>query len=628
MKRLLILLLVLSSLLSIVGCDRQDEALTPISMLTSIVTTESTETPAIAPTVTATANEPISGFGEYQGYSESQYDYKEWVKSSQYVTMRDGTKLAVDIYHPAQNGKAVSTPLPAIWTHHRYHRENVISLFWLEIVLKHGYVIGAVDVRGGGASYGTQSTLFSPEETRDAYDITEWFASQPWCDGNIGMYGVSYLGITQYMAASTHPPHLKAIFPEMAMFDLYSLVYPGGIFIDDHIATWSSEVKLLDASGMPVDEDHDGTLLSAALQEHEANRDTFDLAASSTYRDSYDSGLKEELYRVSNPAIYLDQVSNSDVAIYHWAGWYDAFPRDALIWFNNLDNPQKLTIGPWSHSDTSISDGVAEHLRWYDYWLKGIDNGVMDEAPINYYTMGSGANNGWHSAWQWPLPNQRLTNYYFSGESSGSVDSINDGTLSLSTPMSATGKDDYLVDYSTTSGKYSRWNNTVGGYFKYPDMTPNDQKGLTYTTPPLAADVEVTGHPVVHLWITSTADDGDFFVYLEEVDETGYSKYITEGRLRASHRAISTPPFDYLGLPYHRSYAEDIIDLPDQPVELVFDLLPTSYAFPPGHRIRITITCADKDNALTMEMNTPPTVSLYRNADHASYIVLPIIPTP
>ena len=159
-------------------------------------------------------------------------------------------------------------------------------------------------------------------------------------------------------------------------------------------------------------------------------------------------------------------------------------------------------------------------------------------------------------------------------------------------------------------------------------MTGNDRKGLTYTTPPLAEVVEVTGHPVVHLWITSTATDGDFFVYLEDISEIGISQYITEGTLRASHRALSTAPYKNLGLPYHRSYAEDLADLPGQPVELVFDLLPTSYAFDAGHRIRVTITCADKDNALTPQLSPAPTVSLYREDSHASYIVLPILPNP
>ena len=227
------------------------------------------------------------------------------------------------------------------------------------------------------------------------------------------------------------------------------------------------------------------------------------------------------------------------------------------------------------------------------------------------------------------MPEQKLTNYYFDGAKAGSVKSINDGSLSLALPVTTPGVDEYQVDYSTTVGKGTRW---AAGYDLmspiYPNtMMFNDEKGLTYTTPPLTAEVEVTGHPVVHLWVTSSARDGDFFVYLEDVSEARFSRYVTEGNLRASHRAISTAPFEYLGLPYHRSNAEDIADLPDQPVELVFDLIPTSYIFDVGHRIRVTITCADKDTALTPQLDPPPTVHLYRDADHASYIVLPIIPS-
>ena len=148
---------------------------------------------------------------------------------------------------------------------------------------------------------------------------------------------------------------------------------------------------------------------------------------------------------------------------------------------------------------------------------------------------------------------------------------------------------------------------------------------MTYTTKPLDSDIEVTGHPVIHLWVTSTAKDGDFFAYLEEVDANGFSHYITEGTLRASHREISEPPFDYLELPYHRSFEEDRIALPNEPAELTFDLHPTSNIFDKGHRIRLTITCADKDNALTPEISPPPSVTIFLNTNYSSYISLPVI---
>ncbi|MGD9346760.1 MAG: CocE/NonD family hydrolase, partial [Candidatus Aminicenantes bacterium] len=157
-------------------------------------------------------------------------------------------------------------------------------------------------------------------------------------------------------------------------------------------------------------------------------------------------------------------------------------------------------------------------------------------------------------------------------------------------------------------------------------MTPNDKKALTYTTQILDKDVEITGHPEVRIWISSTAEDRDFFAYLEEVDAEGVSHYISEGTLKVSHRALHDPPYDKLGLPYHRSYEEDVVDLvPGERTELRFDLHPTSNVFNAGHRIRVTIACADKDNAATPKLSPPPTVTIYRSKEHRSYVILPII---
>jgi len=182
------------------------------------------------------------------------------------------------------------------------------------------------------------------------------------------------------------------------------------------------------------------------------------------------------------------------------------------------------------------------------------------------------------------------------------------------------------VDYSTTSGKYSRWY-AVNWPRNYPNMQTNDKKALTYTTPPLESDMEVTGNPVVHLWFETDAPDMDFFVYLEAVDGNK-STYITEGNLRASHRALSEAPFNNMGLPYHRHYKSDLAPIPaGKPVELVFNLLPTSNLFRAGHCIRITITCADANNFDTPILNPSPKIHLLRDAAHASFVEFPIIPS-
>jgi hypothetical protein len=594
--------------------------------------------------------ERVSLPGVYKGYSQPVYE--EWIRTSQYVPVRDGTKLAVDIFRPSQGGKPVQEPLPLIWTHHRYHRARftedgkIITIVdmhrWLQTMLEHGYIVASVDVRGGGASYGTRLGPFTPAEAQDGYDITEWFAAQPWCDGNIGMYGGSYSGITQYTAAGTTPPHLKAIMPSVAMYDLFSFVYPGGVFQDDFILAWSDFVNQLD-NDIPVpavDDDTQQKMLEEARQAHSGNRYAADIAVVLPFRNSSLEELQVMPYLFWSPHHSLTGINKSDVAVYHVAGWFDLWPRDMLTWFNNIRNPQKIIVTPWCHSpgdgwretvgpltgfDVKF-DINAERLRWYDYWLKGIDNGIMDEPPITYFTIGAPEGEAWRNAKKWPLPEAKPTLFYFHDGQSGSIGSSNDGILGTETPASESGKVEYTVDYTTTTGHSTRWYNGIGVDFQYPDMTPNDRKALTYTTPALEQDTEVTGHPVVTLWVSSTAEDGDFFAYLEEVDKNGYSHYITEGVLRASHRKVSKPSFQYMGLPFHRSFGEDVAPLPaETPVRLVFDLLPTSNIFDAGHRIRVTIACADQSNFLTPELDPPPQVTIYQNRKHASSISLPVV---
>ena len=236
--RLLLFFLILLALLN--SCA------SPVSTNSPLPSETTTPMPTVtaASMPTSTPDVRLSQPGNYKGYSQPLYHQRS--SSSQYIPMRDGTKLAALILRPAQDGEPVSIPLPVIWTHERYHREALLHWPWLQTVLKYGYVIVSVDVRGSGASFGNFQGPISPEETRDAYDITEWLAVQPWSDGNIGMHGRSYKGLNQYLAASTAPPHLKAIFPEMAEFDHYSFFYPGGVYREDFIRQWGNKIIRLD----------------------------------------------------------------------------------------------------------------------------------------------------------------------------------------------------------------------------------------------------------------------------------------------------------------------------------------------------------------------------------------------
>jgi putative CocE/NonD family hydrolase len=254
---------------------------------------------------------------------------------------------------------------------------------------------------------------------------------------------------------------------------------------------------------------------------------------------------------------------------------------------------------------------------------------------------------GWRFENEWPLARQVVTKYYFEGGSS----------LSKSKSKTSSESDQYKADLTHDSrcgaNKLSRWNP-----YSLPDYSPLDQpikrtdidlKCLTYTSKPLEQDTEVTGHPIVHFWVSSTADNGDVFVYLEDVDEKGEAYYVTEGKLRAGFASLvpqedmlaSNAPIKVLpDLPYHgykdTDYVEKIF-AGGNIVELVFDLYPTSWVFKRGHRIRVSIACADwptfdlhpklsPKNDPNDPANTVPTITVYHGAKHPSCIELPIIP--
>jgi putative CocE/NonD family hydrolase len=213
----------------------------------------------------------ISVFGKYQGYSQASYD--SWIRKSQYIRMPDGAKLATDILVPAKNCQPTQEKLPVIWTDTPYQRVYVnpngtlttaIREEEVQNLIRYGYVFVAVAVRGTAASFGWFEGMLSPIERQDAYTITEWLAKQPWSNGAIGMVGGSYQGVTQIMAATQKPPHLKAIFPEAAPFDFYNAAYQGGIFLQPLYTYWTQLRHNIDFINIlePVDEDSHGFLLT------------------------------------------------------------------------------------------------------------------------------------------------------------------------------------------------------------------------------------------------------------------------------------------------------------------------------------------------------------------------------
>ena len=564
-----------------------------------------------------------------------------------YVRGHRGVELAAFLYGiPVGEGDAGARPV--VWTHNRYNRGGVPAeraASWrarfpglgieaptpgpelsgpLTQLVDSGYVVALVDIRGTGSSHGHQELPFSAEEALDARAVTRWLAAQPFCTGRVGMAGRSYAGANQHLAAAGDSG-LDAIFPEMAPFDLYATVHRGGIFRRQFAASWFADVDRRDRMDEATAVAGDPDRLWQARAEHRANRDLYGLFSVLTHRDSVDPVNGLAPYRTNSPGHDGTAFRAPDAPAYHLGGWFDPFVQDAVLWFANLRGPKRLTIGPWAHSGSTGMDLGREYGRWFGRWLRDEDNGVSDGPPVRYYTIGAPPGQRWRSSDQWPPPGFMPARLHLAGGRTGTVASVNDGGLSTAGGHGEAGSsDEYTTDYATTTGPTSRWTNAYGGPYGYGDLAAEDGRCLTYTTAALAEAVEITGHPLLTCWVSSSAADGDFHFRLEQVGPDGRATYVTEGSLRASHRGVAAAPFDNLGLPYHRGCSTDMLPLGAGPARLLVDLSPISWLFPAGSRIRLSISCSDADNAPAPVVLPPPVVRVHRSAPHASFLDLPV----
>ena len=595
----------------------------------------------------------VSSFGEYEGYTESQYH--EWVRSSQYVEMRDGVQLAVDVVRPAIDGVAVTEPLPAIYTMQRYGRSHIFPgqdgiatpvdrESHLRELVKSGYVYVSVGIRGTGASFGVYPGVYSANEARDTYDVADWITEQPWSNGHLGMMGNSYRANASLMAASMPHPALKAIFPSMMDFDIYLTARPGGVLLTGALKSWTQITAVFDGKVAapegapfptipPVDDDEDGALFRAAQSQHQANANAFNDSMARLYRDGYEYGpeLHEDENVLSSRA---DAINTGGVATYFWSGWRDIWPVQPLLWMANLNVPKRLVMGPWSHDpDERDAEGqrlpqetarirlqTVEMMRWFDYWLKDIDNGIMDEPPITYSLGDSHGQWTWRNADAWHgNADATLVTWHLDE---------NAGLTPDASPARGSGSDAFIVDKSATTGPRSRWIDATSFYATVtPDIAANADKGLVYVTEPADAPFAIIGHPIVTLYVSASAPDTDVFVYLERVTADGDGQYLTEGNLRASHRTLGAPPYDNLDLPWPTHARQDVeaaTPLTEDTAKLHFAMLPIAEKIDVGERLRLTITGADADNFELPPTNTPTTITVERGGSQHSFVSLPV----
>jgi len=578
-------------------------------------------------------------------------------RTSQYLTMRDGVKIAVDLYLPA--GLEPGQTIPTILHQTRYWR--AVEYRWLVSVFKedgprgligtyakrflqHGYAWVDVDVRGSGASFGTRPVAYSPEEIKDGAEIVDWIIAQPWSNGKVGAMGISYSGGTAEMLLINQHPAVKAVAPMFSGFDLYAeIAFPGGIHLTWFTETWSQINNRLDHNRLPfpslvgnllvrgvrpVDGDTGQHLLTLALQEHETNWSPFREASQIVFRDDPPpSGQAANIDALSTQT-YADEIAKSGAAIYSYSGWFDGGYQLAAIkrYLHHQKPSDRLMLGPWDHggkrriSPYSLGpaqfDHAAELFKFFDVHLKGVANSNPNDPPIRYYTMGE---ERWKTSTEWPPESSPLSMYFHK-----------EGRLSMKVPPATDNPDRYQVDPTTGTGKHSRWNTLVGISLKdpYPDRKERDQELLVYTSDPLSMALEVTGHPVATVYLSATSQDTNLFIYLEDVTPEGDVHYVTEGELGAIHRRWQPGDTLFNGtnpLPVHTFRRADAARLiPGEVVPLLVELLPTSYQFKQGHRIRIALAGADTDHFQNLD-GPPPTWEVWHTPNRPSHIQLPIV---
>ncbi|MCS2609648.1 CocE/NonD family hydrolase [Halomonas dongshanensis] len=578
---------------------------------------------------------------------------------SRYLTMRDGVRLAIDVHLPGTQERPESFPVITFFTPY-YRRMKLkhgapdgieecpnIAVF-RSLLLARGYALVAVDVRGSGASFGVRTGLRSPSEREDYLEIVDWITAQPWSNGAIGVTGISYLGAAADFTASWAHPAVKAIVPHSAVWDTWSnQLYPGGVMcrrlvkeygnlmdaLDDDVAEDRDKFPYFKGEHYdgpaPVDEDTEGHLLQAALEEHRANFDMADFVHQFVYRDRPLHTQPDFTSATISPYHYANREADTQTPVYTISGWLDGhYARGAaqrFMWQRNAG--KRLMLGAWDHGARSGSSpfqtdsrpqgkALAETLRFFDEHLMGMKTGLYDEPPVQYYTVGEEC---WHSAQQWPPETTRWQTLYFQANH----------RLTHQPPTMADAFDRYVGDYRCGTGNQTRYNRLYAQNVEryYPDWHGRDQRMLCYTQEPFEHDTEVTGHPVVRLYLKSDTQDCALFVYLEDIDTEGHSTYVTEGVFRALHRRISPPIENLPVIGPHHSYRERDARylIPGECSEIAFDLLPTSWLFKAGHRLRIAIALADSDHFSRIPDGVVPTIEVGRSAIFASALELPVI---
>lgn len=569
-----------------------------------------------------------------------RYDLK--IEFDVAAPMRDGTVLRANIFRPEPAGA-----YPVVLCRTPYGKNGSLGPILDPLRLaSSGYLVVIQDVRGRGSSEGEWVPF--KNEGLDGHDSVEWAAELPDSSGMVGMVGASYVGFTQWAAALQAPSHLKAIVPVVTFADAYDgFVGRGGALELGLIGYW-----LLAATGMDVLQRRAGELtVSEFTQAVRELADEIDALGATNYKAPSEGwlarlgkhNLAQELLtsiRTGTPLPYLSPFADPDartrirVPSLNIGGWYDIFAQGTLQNFSRFRKdgvtPEarqaKLIMGPWTHADFGhvIGDadfGVAASLdcldlhsdltgltqRWFDYWLKNVDNGVAEEPPVKVFTMGE---NRWRSETSWPPPNVHPTPFYLR----------NGGLLSLSVPAREA-PDHYTFtpeDPTPTVGGALHLHGAYKAGVKDQRALVGRRDVLTYTSEPLSQDLRVMGPVEVFLWAASDAPVTDFVARLNDVHPNGFVRNLTDGIVRTEYQSDGT----------------GVLPRPGRPAEFVVDLWATANVFKAGNRVQLQIASASFprwDLIQTVWDHPSSTAShvirhtIWHDEGHLSRVLLPIV---
>jgi putative CocE/NonD family hydrolase len=548
------------------------------------------------------------------------------------VQMSDGVVLNAVVRRPDAPGR-----FPVIVTITPYNGTNGAISVTNDYLVERGYVQVIVDARGTGESQGTWDDLGTREQ-RDGYEAVEWAAAQPWSNGVVGMWGASYMAISQLFTAAQQPPHLKAIFPIVPMGDSYrDMVFPGGQANTGFIPLW----LVLVSSGALVPPDYalDGNTsdLVRALGElgqHALDMPGFD-ANMELQAMAGDTAYDGPMWKTTSPLEVVDRIR---VPTFVVGGEHDIFQRGEPLIYERLKQhvPTRLLIGPWTHTEGSSgaglpADGVPSldsiALRWFDHYLKGMQTDVDSIPPVTQYVLGAGR---WETHTDWPDPSLSPSRLYLG---SGN-------TLQTAAPTLPSTPDTFLQNpvSGVCTQSTSQW--SAGLLAAVPCTTDNrlDEatSGVSYTTPPLAQDLHVDGPLFADVWVATTASDAVVTVRVTDVAPDGTSTELTDGWLAGSFRAVDASRSRYVNgqlmQPWHPFTRDSVLPVSaGAPIELPIEIFPTDAIVPAGDRLRLYVGPNDFPHAVPplsqLTASLAGVVQVLHDPQHASYLALPNVGT-